>query len=237
MPDPVLAADIATLQADRVRRLNDLHDDYEQTRKLWKMLRADVQRYGKHVTFHNPMTGTRADAVQLAARTGAVLRRLNEQTFKDVIAQFELFASDLLRIWLTAHVALIEGKALSIKTLFGSTSLQDVRQAALQEAVESTILKRAYGRPADWFRYLGEVLDRPVVSANDVNEFTEMKATRDVLEHAGGVANATYREKSGRNARGTVGAALEVGDAYHTAAFQLIRRIVDAIAKAAIAAA
>ena len=74
-----------------------------------------------------------------------MLRRLNERSFKEMLALFELFLSDLLRLWLTAHVALVEGKALTIRTLFASSSLQDLREAALQEAVESTILKRAYG--------------------------------------------------------------------------------------------
>ncbi len=237
MPDPVLAADIATLQADRIQKLNDLHDDYEHTRKLWKMLRAEVQRYGKHVTFHNPNTGTRADAVQLAGRTGAVLRRLNEQTFKDIIAQFELFTSDLLRLWLAAHISLVEGKALSIRTLFASNSLQDLRQAALREAVESTILKRAYSRPADWFRYIHEILGNLVVATNDVETFAEMKATRDVLEHAGGIANATYREKAGRAARVNVGASVNVSDDYHIEAFRLVRKLIEDLANAAIAAA
>jgi hypothetical protein len=220
-----------------VQKLNDLHDDYHHTSKLWKMLRVEVQRYGKQVTFQNSNTGTRVDGVQLAGRTGAALRRLNEQTFKDIIAQFELFTSDLLRLWLTAHISLVEGKALNIRTLFASNSLQDLRQSALQEAVESTILKRAYSRPADWFRYIHEILGNPVVSTNDVEIFAEMKATRDVLEHAGGIANATYREKAGRAARVNVGASLDVTDDYHTETFRLVRQLIEGIANAVIAAA
>ena len=237
MPDPVLASNITTLRNDRIQKLSDLHDDYHHTSKLWKMLRIEVQRYGKQVTFQNANTGTRVNGAQLADRTGAALRRLNEQSFKDIIAQFELFAFDLLRLWLTAHVPLVEGKALSIKTLFASTSLQDLRKAALLEAVESTILKRAYGRPADWFRYLQEILGHVIVSANDVETFTEMKATRDVLEHAGGIANATYCDKAGRAVRAIIGAPIDVSDDYHTATFQLARRLIDSIANAAIAAA
>ena len=69
MPDPALAAAIATLTTDRLRELNDLHDDYDHTRKLWKMLRIEVRRYGKRVTFQNENTGTRVDGAQLAGRT------------------------------------------------------------------------------------------------------------------------------------------------------------------------
>ena len=145
MPD--LAAAIARLRVDRLQKLNDLHDDYDHTRKLWKMLWVRVRRYKHGVTFHNELTGTRVTGEQLAAGTGAALRRLNEQTFKDIIAQFELFATDLLRLWLTEHVKLVKGKALDIQTLFASTSLHDTQQAALEEAVESTILKKSYSRP------------------------------------------------------------------------------------------
>jgi hypothetical protein len=226
---------IAALRDDRLLRLNDLHDDFDHTRKLWKLQRVRVERYAERVTFHNEQTGTRITGEQLVARTGAALRRINEQTFKEIVGQFELFATDLLRLWLPAHVHLVEGKAVDVQTLFASNSLDDVRRAALQEAVDATIQKNAYARPAKWFRYLHDVFGSVVVPASDVEAFAEMKATRDLLEHSGAVANATYREKSGAAARFQVGDAVAVDDEYHAKAFQLVRRMIGDLAAAAIA--
>ena len=81
------------------------------------------------------------------------------------------------------------------------------------------------------------MLGGPVVSANDIDTFAEMKATRDVLEHAGGIANAMYRQKAGRIARAGVGDPLDISDDYHTAAFELVRRLINDLSNAAVAAA
>ena len=232
-----LAADITSLRDDRLHKLNDLHDDYDHTRKLRRMQQVAVERYAESQTFHNRITGTRMTGNELAALTGASLRRLNEQTFKEIIGQFELFATDLLRLWLTEHIDLVEDKALDIATLFHSSSLEAVRQRALREAVESTVLKKAYSTPEKWFRYIHEILGANIVSAADINGFAEMKATRDLLEHADGIVNSVYLERAGGLARSPAGVRISVDNVYHTNAFNLVRRLIEDTANAAIAAA
>lgn len=226
-----------TLRDDRLQRLNDLHDDFDHTSKLWRMLLVRVERYGEQITFQNRVTGTRVTGQQLAGRTGGASRRLNEQTFKEIIGQFELFAGDFLRLWLTSHVDLIEAKALDVQTLFSSNSLHDVQQAALREAVESTIQDKAYGRPGKWFTYFHRILGANAVPPQDIEAFAEMKASRDVLEHANGVANALYLEKARGAARFKVGEFITVDTKYHTAAFHLVQRLIRNVADAAIAVA
>ena len=226
---------LTMLRDDHLQRLNDLHDDFDHTSKLWRMVLVRVERYGEQITFQNRVTGTRTTGQQLAGRAGGALRRLNEQTFKEIIGQFELFAGDFLRLWLTSHFHLVEAKALDVQTLFASNSLHDVQQAALREAVESTIQDKTYGRPHKWFTYLHRIVGVNAVSAQDIEAFAEMKASRDVIEHANGIANALYVDKAGGAARFKVGDFVTVDAAYHTAAFHLVQRLVRNIADAAIA--
>jgi hypothetical protein len=235
MPD--LKPQITTLRDDSLRKLNELHDEYDHSRKLWRMLQVRVERYGEEISFHNRVTGTHSTGTELAAGAGASIRRLNERTFKDIVGQFELFFADLLQLWLIAHPELVEEKALDVGTLLRSTSLADAQRAAVEEAAASTVLKKAYAKPADWIRYINRLFSARVVAATDGEAFAEMKATRDVLEHARGIANATYREKAGAAARCAIGDRVEVEQEYHTKSFELVRKLITDIALAAFNAA
>ena len=64
-----------------------------------------------------------------------------------------------------------------------------------------------------------------------------LEATRDVIEHAEGVASATYVEKSGAAARFRVGEAVGVDAAYHEGAYRFVQRLIADVSNVAIAAA
>ena len=76
----------------------------------------------------------------------------------------------------------------------------------MHEAAASTVSKKVYGRPSEWIRYINQIFGAVVVTSQDGVTFAEMKATRDILEHARGIANATYREKAGGAARHAIAA-------------------------------
>ncbi len=61
-----------------------------------------------------------------------------------------------------------------------------------------------------------------------------MKATRDVLEHNAGVANAVYVAKAGPRARYKPGERVEVSDAYSRDAWKLIKKIVQDVSAAVV---
>ncbi len=234
MPEVVDA--IGALRDRRVQQLNDLHDEYDHTRKLWRMLQIDVERYKRSLTFHNSTTGSRLGGEELAGLAGATLARLNERTFKDMIGQFEFFATELMRIWLTAHPELLTEKALTVKTLLDAKTLGEAQRAAVHDAIESTILNKAYDAPAKWFNYLHKLLKAKVIVDSDVERFGEMKARRDVLEHAGGVVNQLYVGKSGANAKWKVGERVELRESDLSTAYSFLKQLITNVSKAAIAA-
>lgn len=229
-----LANEISDLRDNSLSILNELHDDYIHTKKLWRTVQIRVARYGESFSFHNQVTGRRYDAIALAARAGGSIRRLNERTFKDIVGQFELFFVELLKLWLVSHPDLLEEKALDVGTLLKAVSLSDAQTSAIEEAAASTVLKKAYAKPADWMRYINRIFKTTVISDSDSRMFSEIKATRDLLEHARGIVNTTYLEKASVLARGVLGDPIEIDTSYHKSAFQFVRDKISDLATAAV---
>jgi hypothetical protein len=149
-----LSSEIRNLNGVYGHNLGDLHDDFTHIRMLWRDLQARVEHGNESPSASNPITGTIVEGTALAAKAPASLERLRTRSFKDIVAQLELFTAELLRIWLFANPALMSEKALTLETLLSSTSLVEAQAAAVNEAVESTIADKMYGRPEKWFNYL-----------------------------------------------------------------------------------
>jgi hypothetical protein len=60
----------------------------------------------------------------------------------------------------------------------------------------------------------------------DAEQFAEIKATRDVLVHGQGIANAYYVDKAGKLARAQPGQPLDIPGPYHQASWELICKLV-----------
>jgi hypothetical protein len=162
------------------------------------------------------------------------VKRLKDRSYKDIVAQFELFVAELLRLWLHANPALLSEKALNVATLLASQSLADAQREAVREAVDSMIADKMYGRPDKWFNYLKHSL-AVQFRLNDQPSFIEMKARRDVLEHNNGIVEATYVEKAKAAAKYKVGERVELADEDVDEAYRLTRDLVDHVAASVIA--
>jgi hypothetical protein len=92
--------------------------------------------------------------------------------------------------------------------------------------VEKELREVFYDRPANWFEYVKGMVHIAAPTAADAQRFAEIKATRDVLVHGQGVANAYYADKAGPLARAHPGQPLDVPGPYHQASWDLIRRLV-----------
>ena len=218
-----------------VVKLNDLHDDFVHTRMLWVTLQVRVRRYSENPRVTNPITGNAIEGVALAGKASGSLDRLRNRSFKDIVVQLELFTAELLRAWLFESPLLMSEKALNIATLLKSKSLVDAQQAAIREAVDSTLTDKMYGRPDKWFNYLRKNLGVKF-DAQDEAAYVEMKARRDVLEHQSGIVEATYLEKAKAFARYRIGDQVKLANRDIDEAYRLILALVrksttDAIAK------
>jgi hypothetical protein len=230
---PDLTADIRVLADAYLRKLDELHDDYVYTRRLWRSLQVQVLRHGRKLSIENPVTRSKVDGMQLAAKARDAVARLRNRTFKDLVAQFELFVAELLRAWLATYPDLLSKKAINVATLLASQNLAQVQAAAVREAVESTIMDKMYGRPEKWFNYLKEVLDVRFAAADEAS-FVEMKARRDVLEHNGGIVEAAYLEKAKAAARHRLGDRIQLADPDVDETLRVTSQLISQVAVSAI---
>ena len=222
----------AIIAAERVAvgRLDELHDDFNRTKLLWQEVLVRDQIKGASPRFRSAKTGTEtwtADEWAKSARDS--MRRLRVRTFKDLAGELELFIDTFLRIWLRRFPGIVDGKSIPLSEILAATDLADVKARATDRAVESTILGKLIDRPWNWFVYLRKHCGCKV-SNDDVLNFTERKAARDVLEHHDGEVDPSYLVKAGAAAVYTVGDLIEPGDADLDALYDSVRRLICVIA-------
>jgi hypothetical protein len=104
-------------------------------------------------------------------------------------------------------------------------SLPD-KAAIVDALVEKELKDVFYDRPANWFEYVKAMVNISAPTATEAQQFAEIKATRDVLVHGQGVANAYYVDKAGASARAGSGQPLDVPEPYHQASWELIYKLV-----------
>ncbi len=96
-------------------------------------------------------------------------------------------------------------------------------------------MELSYRRVADWFAYLDGIAKLGCPTPDQIQRLAEIKASRDVLVHNGGIANRIYVEKSGELARFADGELLLLPENYHRESWQLVRDVARAVADAALA--
>lgn len=218
-----LRADIEAIRDRALSALNDAHDYFTYTKGAWRALQLVVQRDGFKFTLRNLSTNSTASEQDLLSRAQRyVAEDLASATLQQFVSIFESFLYDALRSWLLAHPKSLASRQLSGKDIL---ALPD-KDAIVDALVEKELKDVFYDRPANWFQYLNNRVVTGTPNAVDEALFAEVKATRDVLVHGQGVANAYYADKAGAAARAQPGQPLDVPEPYHQASWELICRLV-----------
>jgi hypothetical protein len=231
---PNLKADLERVKARALGALNGEHDYFEFTKAAWNIVTNLIVHDGRSISIRNLTTGTVTENADLVANArDYVAVHLTESTFQQFISIFEIFFGDVARLWLTAYPGSLSSKTISFENVL---SLPD-KEALIAYVIERHVTDLVYDRPDEWFSYLKKTANLPCLSDEEVRRFAEAKASRDVLIHNEGVANARYVLKSGDAARFKDGERIEISDPYHRATWQLVRKLVTDISDAAIAKA
>ncbi|MCX7012109.1 MAG: hypothetical protein NTW86_06010 [Candidatus Sumerlaeota bacterium] len=225
-----LADDIERIKNHALLALDGSHDYYTHTKRIWRLLQEDI-RDGRRVEFRNRTTGTRADGQSLLALAQRYLTvYLIPSSFQHFVSLFEDFFFDLLRVWLVAHAESLSKKQVE----FGSVLRASDKAAIVSMVVDRDLHDLGFKRVDEWFAYLERLVKLGCPAAEEIENLAEIKASRDILVHNNGIANAKYVEKAGRLARYSDGQRLEIPEPYHRASWETIRRVVQEVSEAAI---
>jgi hypothetical protein len=111
---------------------------------------------------------------------------LASATFQDFVALFERFIFDFLTAWLAAYPASLSGNQLKFRTVLEAADRNEIVAAVVRKEVQDL----AYQRVADWFAYVERIAQLDCPSQDVIERLAEIKASRDVLVHNRGIANA-----------------------------------------------
>ena len=109
------------------------------------------------------------------------------------------------------------------------------KDAIILHVVNRKLNETLYERPAEWFKYLKELVKLGCPTPDEIGRIGEAKASRDVLAHNRGVANKTYESKAGKFALYKEGDRIGVPEKYHRETWELIRKVAADISNAASA--
>lgn len=225
-----LADDIHALTSRTVSALEASHDYYTYTKRVWRLLQQIV-REGRKFTFRNLTTGTQVDEKLLLGRAQLyVTDYLMSSTFQHFVSLFEDFFFELLRYWLAAYPASLSKKQVEMGAVLKAAD----KSAIVLTVVDKELNDLKYERLADWFAYLERLTNLGCPTADEIGKLAEIKASRDILVHNNGIANATYVSKAGTRARYKDGERLEIPEQYHRASWETINKAVREVSAAAI---
>lgn len=225
-----LTDDIQALMIRTLSALEASHDYYTYTTRVWRLLQQIVKE-GRKFTFRNLTTGTKVDEQVLLGRAQLyVTDYLMSSTFQHFVSLFEDCFFELLRYWLATYPASLSKKQVEI----GAVLKAPDKSAIVLTVVDKELNELKYERLADLFAYLERLANLGCPTADEIGTLAEIKASRDILVHNNGIANATYVSKAGTRARYKDGEKLEIPEQYHRASWETINEVVRDVSAAAI---
>jgi len=221
---------IIQLRDDSISSLNASHNYYTHTKSVWQLIQR-MERKGHKFTIRNQATNNTVDQTELSGLAqGYITDFLASATFQHFVSVFEQFVNDLLCLWLTEYPDNLSRSKLEFQTVLDSSD----RDALVGIIVQKHVHKLTYERLADWFKYLEGIAKLGCPNQDQIEQLSEVKASRDVLVHNNGITNSIYVDKSYGRARYPEGDKLELPEPYHLASWELIKQVVNDVANAVI---
>jgi hypothetical protein len=203
-----LADEIQALANRTLSALDASHDYYTYTKRVWRLLQQIVKE-GRTFTFRNLTTGTRVDEQVLLGRAQLYITDyLISSTFQHFVSLFEDFVFGLLRSWLAAYPGSLSRKQVEVSAVLKAPD----KAAIVLAVVDRELNELKYECVADWFAHLERLANLGCPATEEIEKLAEIKASRDILVHNNGVANAIYVGKAGRRARYQDGVNLEISE-------------------------
>jgi len=147
-----------------------------------------------------------------------------------LVTAVETVLNDTLVEALVAYPGKLAKKQITVQELNAAGSSLASFQLVAQKAANDMAYLNIKDYVKTWQDYVGELSE---LSQDEIDDFAEVKATRDVYLHNNGKPNDIYERKAGIKARkADRGGNLPVDDTYLKAATRLCAAIIDAISTA-----
>ncbi len=226
-----LVDDIGGLREDSLASLDASHDYFPPTKRAWRIVQR-VVREGRRLSIESLDTRTVVEGSELSGLAQQyVTGYLAEATFQHFVALFEDFIGDFLRLWLNHYPKSLSKRTVEFKTVLECSGKTEIVSAVVDEQLHSL----QYKKVEEWFEYIEDIAQLGCKTPDQIEQLAEIKATRDILVHNKGIANAIYVEKSMGRARFAVGEHVNVPEHYHRESWRIVKQVVVDVANAGVA--
>ncbi|MFV1439719.1 MULTISPECIES: hypothetical protein, partial [unclassified Phaeobacter] len=119
-----------------------------------------------------------------------------------------------------------QSKSISLSDLLDYSSMEDL----IEDQVEKRVQDLLYASPKQYAEYISAVAGVEI-GERLIQEYAEVKATRDLYVHGDGKVNELYLKKAEQLARGKLGEKLVVDSEYFDHSIRVMKEIFTAIFK------
>lgn len=141
-----------------------------------------------------------------------------------LVTLVETMLGDVVRQVVARYPQKLGGKrSLSIQAVLESTSLEEVHL----RATDALLNELAYKSPADFAEAIQPFLSINLLECPAFHKYLEVKATRDIFVHNGGIANDVYIRKAGSHARAKPGTKLPADITYFLESYENCLQVTD----------
>lgn len=234
MPNEALARKIYSLQNKIVRELNNAHIFLEQAQPLlieartkYENSKSKADRRYYVPTMERRKYAKRTDAELKDIYAHYTSNGLFEAFLVNSASQFESFLGDVIIEFLKHYPLRIS------ETVQGMPACPNISPRELVSAADKNeLLQRVFSdyvanvfrqRPSLYMTYLSKLLG--VKNDPSFADYYEVCATRDLVVHNNGIANALYIEKAGTKARGALGQKISVDKDYYYDALAKLKKV------------
>ena len=179
----------------------------------------------------------RDEKVVAARNRSKILSLLKRAANLDLFAQALVPAVAVTESYLAESLALIfrafprklggKDKKVDLNLILAADDIRSL----LEEVITNEINRAFYASPTNYFAYVEDVLSVKIPDDRK-STYSEIKATRDIYVHNGGIANRLYRQKAGRLARAEAGDPLPLDEVYFASVITCMKGVVQGIYEA-----
>ncbi len=217
------------LEKKTLTALDEIHDYYTYTKRVWRSLQKDIKQ-GRKFTLRNPVTKAQVTEQDLREQVQIYITGyLMSSTFQHFVSLFEHFFFELLHRWLVAYPQSLSKKQVEFRTILNAVDTAEIIQAVVDKELNDI----KYKSIADWFEYLQKLIALECPTREQIEQLTEIKASRDILAHNNGIVNETYLRKAGAgHTRFMEGEILEISEQYLLKSWATTRKMIQDLSQA-----
>lgn len=188
---------IIDITNEALKKFNDIYEFRVFTIFSYQISKEFLEK-GNSIPLVIKETNQKADGTIILEKLAKYKKSyLLELSFQHLVSLLEAWFFDLLRFILSDTKKLNKNSKIDIGEIVNLKNKEEI----IQRIIDREINELQYKNPRDWFANLWKFVKINEPKQDEIEQISEIKASRDILVHNKGIANQIYLNKSGKLAR------------------------------------